>query len=248
MLTSSSVACSLMWRTARCPAQGAGPRACLVVPCVPPGRQGCAIRAPLLPAATHPPPRRLVPTPAHSWSRPRPLLAPHHRPPDCYCVSTDTALRGWEQALPLSSGCVVLPAPCAHAGVLASAPLRGLWPCLGSRVALPCPALRDRVWAPKSGVSVCSPLPRVCVLVLPSEHFLELAVSLLLSFHLSRPRSHAVVTAERRAVACVHAQPLLPSLPFEGRAGGWTRELLTRAVLSLLQLPPRVPSRDPGVL
>ena len=99
--------------------------------------------------------------------------------------------------------------------MLASASLHGLRPCLCSRVALPRLAPRDRVWAPKSDVSVHSPLLRVCVLVLFSEHFSELAVSLLLSFCLSGLRSHAVVTAEHRAVACVHAQALLPSLPFK---------------------------------
>ena len=238
--------------TARCPAQGAGPRACLVVPRIPPGRQGCAVQAPLLPAATHPPPRglgprqhalrpagsscaspalapclsraslpsapRARPAPARSWSRLRPLLALRCRSPDSVTVSPQT-LR-WEQTFLLSSVCVVLPAPRAHAGVLASASLRGLWPCLCSRVALPRPAPRDRVWAPKSDVSVHSPFLRVCVLVLSSEHFSEFAVSLLLSFCLSGLRSHAVVTAEHRAVACVHAQPLLPSLPFKDRAGG----------------------------
>ena len=98
--------------------------------------------------------------------------------------STDTVLRCWEQTFLLRSGCVVLPAPRAHAGVLASASLRGApaTPVLLCGPAAPCASLmpwpRDKVWAPKSEVSIRLPLLRACFLVLSSERFSELAVSL----------------------------------------------------------------------
>lgn len=139
--------------------------------------------------------------------------------------STDTALRWWEQTFLLRSGCIVLPAPRAHAGVLARASLHGApaTPVLPCGPAAPRASLMpwpwDKVRAPKSDVFIRLPLLRACFLVLSSEHFSELAISLFLSFHLSGPQSHPVVMAEPWAVACLRARPFMPSLPFEDRAG-----------------------------